>query len=82
MLIVHHVFDIIVQNTVFKYTPYDVLVRPQFFIFSLTGDFEKNGVEGRNKNKNKSVKFVQSIHKIKIKVTQSPNFVFQLSPFC
>ena len=31
---------------------------------------------GRNKNKNKTEKFVQSIHESKIKVARSPNFFF------
>ena len=39
-----------------------------FFIFSLTGDFgKKMESRGRNKNKNKTEKFVQSIHKFFLK---------------
>ena len=40
-------------------------LRPQFLFFSFNGRFwEKMESRGRNKNKNKTEKFVQSIHKI------------------
>ena len=36
---------------------------------------------GRNKNKNKTEKFVQSIHESKVKVARSPNFFFNFHFF-
>ena len=64
-----HIWSIQIQSPAFIVCPYLVCWATVFFIFSLTGDFEKKWSRGE--------KFVQSIHIFFKKVTRSQtNFIF------